>query len=100
MGARRVHGRRQGREQEEPIVRPRADDDVTIELDEQPLTADRAAQYRDWADRLRTKRATAKQRIQGTPNEVPPSYWNTDNVFRENQRVIDEEVPSRTDPLV
>jgi hypothetical protein len=94
-----VHGT-QGSGCEEPTVPLRADDDVVIDLDEPPLTDDRAAQYRDWAERLRAKRATAKQRIQGTPAEAPPTYWNTDDVYRESQRLIEEEVPPRSDPVV
>jgi DnaJ-domain-containing protein 1 len=92
-----VHGR-QGNG--EPPVPPRADHDVTSDLDGSPVNEDRAAQYRDWADRLRAKRVTAKRRIQGPPAEAPPSYWNTDDVYRESRRLIDEEVPPRTDPVV
>lgn len=94
-----MHGR-QGNGCEQPAVPRRADDDVTIDLEGTPPTDERVAQYRDWADRLRAKRATAKQRIQGTPAEVPPSYWNTDDVYRESQRLIDGEVPPKTDPVV
>ena len=74
-------------------MRPRAEDDATTDLDEQPVSDDRATQYRDWADRLRAKRVTAKQRIQGTPNEVPPTYWDSESVFRDHECPVDEEVP-------
>ena len=95
-----MQDRRERNGGEEPTIPPRADDDVTIDVDDSLITDDRAAQYRDWADRLRSKRATAKQRIQGIPAEAPPNYWDTDNVYRESRRLTDEEVPLKTDPLV
>lgn len=91
--------RSQNGDDEPPIVLPR-DDDATIDLDEPGLTTYRAAQYREWAERLRVKREVAKDRIRGAASTEPPTYWRTEDVYRESQRLADEEVPQRADPIV
>ena len=64
---------------------------------------DRAAQYAAWAERMRTKRASAKARIAadqelataaaGThPPSNDPTYWTTDALFAESRRVEEHEV--------
>lgn len=75
-------------------------DDVTIDLDEAEPTAERAEQYRDWAERLRVKRSVAQDRIRGTATEESANYWRTEDVYRESRRLADEEVPRPADPLV
>lgn len=57
--------------------------------------ADREAQYQAWAERMRTKRATAKERIRATQEPARETgeriegsgYWTTDALFAESRRV-------------
>jgi DnaJ-domain-containing protein 1 len=95
-----VQGRRQASGRDRPTTRPRVDEGVTIDLEAPPMTDDRAAEYREWAERLRRKRERARARIHATPPDEAPSYWTSDNVFRESQRIAREEVPRGADPLV
>lgn len=64
----------------------------------------RAAQYNDWAERLRDKRRVAQERqrqygqaASATPT-TEPTYWTTDALFEESRRVDGEEQLSRPDP--
>jgi hypothetical protein len=106
-----VSSRRRDQSSRDPVVGSRHDDDdhrdevddvddVTIVMDDAELTADRAVQYQEWVERMRTKRAANQQRIRGTGDEAPPTYWRTEDLYRESQRVAAEEVPRRSDPLV
>jgi hypothetical protein len=95
-----VGGRRQGRERGRASAPSPDDDNVTISLDEPALTDDRAAEYRDWADRLHDKRETNRRRIRGDADEPAANYWTADNVYRESRRLVDEEAPRRSDPVV
>jgi DnaJ-domain-containing protein 1 len=94
-----VRTRRSQEGEDDPIVLPR-DDDITIVVDEAELPSDRAAQYRDWAERLRMKRAVAQDRIRGSAPRESPTYWRTEDVYRESKRLADGEVPHRADPIV
>lgn len=57
-------------------------------------------QYSAWADRMRSKRTRNQEMIAGEPTEEPATYWNTETVFTESERVAQEEVVNRPDPLV
>lgn len=98
-----MQSRRKDDPRDEPIVSSRDDENVRIDLDEHPLTADRAEQYQDWAQRMRAKRETNQQRIrdrEGGHAAATPSYWRTEDVYRESTRLAAGEVPASSDPLV
>lgn len=75
----------------------RPDDNVTISIDEPALTRERAAAYQDWVERMRRKRTTNQRRIQGRGDEPRLDYWSPDNVFRESERLAEEEAPDPRD---
>lgn len=88
----------------EPL--PTIDLDALTRQDELLDAGQRAAQYNDWAERMRAKRQRAKAVYAGTagadagtaPEAGAPSYWTADAVFAEGRRVADNEVPSRPNP--
>jgi DnaJ-domain-containing protein 1 len=95
-----VTTRRAGDTGGDPVIDAR-DDSVTILLDGASTTAQREAQYREWVERMRVKRETARQRIRGTATEPEtPNYWRTEDVFRESERVANEDLGRRPDPIV
>lgn len=57
-------------------------------------------QYSAWAERMRSKRSRNQEMIDGRPDDEQPGYWNPDTVFTESERVAQEEISSRPDPLV
>jgi DnaJ-domain-containing protein 1 len=84
----------------DPVIDAR-DESATILLDEDQTTAEREAQYREWAERMRVKRETARQRIRGLgADEEPPTYWRTEDVYRESERLAGEDLGRRPDPVV
>lgn len=80
-------------------VDPDLDTEIDIDLEEQ-----RAARYNEWAERLRDKRKAAQERqrqdqLGASPADTRgPTYWSTDALFAESQRVDDEEQRVRPDP--
>lgn len=99
---------------DEPVATVHSDDAVVTvsRLDQPghaPTSSDRAAQYSDWAERMRIKREQAKARIQAasTPDgadsrrnvaQPGPTYWTTDALYAESRRVAEEEAGRRPDP--
>lgn len=60
-------------------------------------TQARADQYSAWAERLREKRTRNQERIRGAQSDVPDeraTYWTTEALFDESQRVEQEELES------
>ncbi|MEZ5141128.1 MAG: J domain-containing protein [Acidimicrobiales bacterium] len=87
----------------EPL--PTIDLDALTRPDELLDAGQRAAQYNDWAERMRAKRQRAKAVYAGGGGtdsppeaEVGATYWTTDAVFAEGRRVADNEVPARPNP--
>lgn len=76
----------------------RGDPNPWSEIEE--LSGDRAAQYAAWADRLREKRSRAQATIKGEDEQEAPSYWTTENVYRESERLGKEQDSNRPDPQV
>jgi DnaJ-domain-containing protein 1 len=80
--------------------------DSIIDLESTPSLArpelsaqERAAQYTDWANRMREKR----QKVRDSMNEAAPAeraanYWTTDALYAESKRVEDDELASRPNP--
>lgn len=69
-----------------------------ISMDEP--AAEQADQYSAWADRMRNKRSRNQEMINGVSEAEPATYWTTDTVFAESERVAQDEVSKRPDPLV
>lgn len=57
-------------------------------------------QYSAWANRMRSKRTRNQEMIIGEQAPEPVSYWNTETVFVESERIAQDEVKDRPDPLV
>lgn len=58
----------------------------------------KVAQYNEWAERLRQKRQRAREAIEGAEPTPQASYWTTDALFEESQRVQENELGNRPDP--
>jgi hypothetical protein len=81
----------------DPVIDAR-DDDVALLLDGSS-TVDRQVQYREWVARMQAKREAARRRIRGQNAEEPaPSYWRTEDLYRDSERVAGEEMRHRPDP--
>jgi DnaJ-class molecular chaperone len=56
------------------------------------MSATRADAYEAWAARLQDKRATSKQKyVTATPDDDHLTYWNSEHVFTESERVTADE---------
>lgn len=83
-----------------PAPQPLDGPDTIIDLttDRSSLSeSERTAQYNDWADRMRAKRARAKEAFSGS-TDTGPTYWTTDALYAESKRVQETEVSARPDP--
>lgn len=69
-------------------------------------TDERSAAYADWAQRMQDKRAATKARIAAetsvatteNPSGTSATYWTTDALFAESERVAHEELIERPNP--
>jgi DnaJ-domain-containing protein 1 len=70
-------------------TRTRDDDDtVAISFPEPTMSDTRADEYEAWGARLQAKRARSNQKYVGAPPDAgPPTYWDSEHVFRESERV-------------
>jgi DnaJ-domain-containing protein 1 len=84
----------------EPTPDSLRDLDATPSFARPELSADeRAAQYTDWANRMREKRARVRDAInEGKPIEERANYWSTDALYAESKRVEDDELTERPNP--
>lgn len=72
---------------------------ATASVDDDP-----AARYGAWADRMRSKRQAAKERIAadqaqaaGTAVGQKPSYWSTDALFADSRKAAEDSLLGRPD---